>query len=177
MCKWSFHACLNFLNFYHMTALTMDPENIWCNSLNFPPLSSLECPNRGQPYILQQTLHPQAEAVSCQKRITTSDSYFWHVMLANTLHSSAVTLPLHRSPGGRNWSHRCNSSAHPLAPSIGNLPAQGSQWWAPSERARSHIQAAVEWSVSQGMSSSLCMQEGVQWGQNLWRKLAFPTIK
>lgn len=112
-------------------------------------------------------LHPQAEAESCQKRITTSDRYLWHVMPANTLHSSAPTLPLQRSPGGVNWSHQCNSSTHLLAPSIGSLPAQGSQWWAPSEHARSHIQAVVELSVSQGMSSSLYMQEGVQWGQNL----------
>lgn len=98
-------------------------------------------------------------------------------MLANTLHSSALTLPIHKSPGGLNWSHQCNSSTHLLAPSTGNLPAQGSQWWAPSERARSHIQAVGEWSVSQGTSNSLCMREAVRWGQSLWRKLAFPTIK
>lgn len=99
-------------------------------------------------------------------------------MLANAPHSSAVHKPpFHRSAGGLNQSNPYDPSTHLLASSTGHLPARGWQWWAPSERARRHIRAVGEWSASRGMSSSLCMQEAVQWGQSLWRKLACPTIK
>lgn len=127
---------------------------------------------------MRAALHFTADYFHIEKRLTTSERCSWHVIslvpwIALQLHK----LPLQRLPGGLNWSTQFDSRTHLLALLTADLPAQGSQWWAPSKHARPRIRAVEEWSVNQGMSSSLCMQEAVQWGQSLWKKLAFPTVK